>query len=82
MRRYILIYRGLGPEIGEVADRIAASSDLEIVEHFDDNLVVQGEDRAIRQFVRSLRGWVATPVRRIRAPEAHVHAKGPVWRLG
>lgn len=68
MTKFILTYRGYGDSPGDVESRISTDEDLQVVERFGNNLVVEGPGAAMRRFLVGLHGWLKSPERRIKRP--------------
>jgi hypothetical protein len=75
MPLYTLIKTGLGPSPHEVAERVEATGVIAVRDQFGSNLVLEGDARAIRDFVAHLQGWQGQPNRKVRPPKT-----GPALR--
>lgn len=73
--RYILAYRGVGPEPGE-AEEIAPQHDVTVVRKQGRHLLVEGERADIRALEQALEGWSGSPERNVPIPRTSRFRRG------
>jgi hypothetical protein len=72
MSRKILMYVGAGPSPEEAVYKISYQKTIKIIERYGQNIVVEGNVRAIESLLGQLNGWRASSVRRIKYPDSKI----------
>jgi hypothetical protein len=82
MMQYLFKNRGRGPSVCEAKAKLDSLEDLVLERQTDDQLIVSGPAKSLKQFEQELEGWLVAAVRSIPRPATGAMRHPRVRRAG